>query len=114
MATGAKPAVDVGSIQQQILVVRGQRVLLDARLAELYGVTTKALNQAVRRNLDRFPGDFLLRLSADWVEILRSQFVTSSWGGRRTQPLAFTEQAPTRLKVSRCFPVSCAVSERSS
>jgi len=87
----------VTSIQQRILVIRGQRVLLDASLAELYGVSTKALNQAVRRNIERFPGDFLLRLTGDEIEILRSQFVTSSWGGRRTPPLAFTEQGVAML-----------------
>ena len=89
--------VEVRAIGRQILLLRGQRVLLDADLARLYRVETKVQNQAVRRNIDRFPEDFLLRLTADEVEILRSQFVTSSWGGRRTRPLAFTEQGVAML-----------------
>lgn len=97
MAMETPSGGEVREIERQILVLRGQRVLLDADLACLYGVETKALNQAVRRNIDRFPEDFLLRLSADEVEILRSQFVTSSWGGRRTRPLAFTEQGVAML-----------------
>jgi phage regulator Rha-like protein len=83
-------------IVRQIHVVRGQRVLLDSDLADLYGVTGKRLNEQVRRNMDRFPEDFLISLSDQEVRILRSQFATSSsatrrWGGRRYPPLAFTE-----------------------
>jgi hypothetical protein len=67
-------------------------VILDSDLARIYGVSTKALNQAVKRNLKRFPDDFLLRLSSDELEILRSQIVTSSLhGGQRYLPYAFTE-----------------------
>jgi len=75
----------------RILVIRGQRVLLDADLAGLYGVDTRVFNQAVRRNLRRFPAGFMFQLSADEFENLISQSVTSSWGGRRKLPLAFTE-----------------------
>jgi hypothetical protein len=75
----------------RILIVRGQRVMLDTDLAELYEVETKAFNQAVKRNLQRFPGDFMFRLTAEEFANLRSQFVTSSWGGRRYPPLVFTE-----------------------
>src|SRR6185312_1198584 len=71
--------------------VRGKRVILDADLAELYGVATKRLNQQVTRNKERFPADFAFPLSASEWENLRSQFATSSWGGRRSPPLAFTE-----------------------
>jgi hypothetical protein len=67
-------------IEQAILVIRGQRVILDSDLAKLYGVSTKALNQAVKRNADRFPGDFAFQLNAAEVGNLRSQVVTSSSG----------------------------------
>ena len=82
-----------------ILVIRRQRVLLDADLAALYGVATRVLLQAVRRNLDRFPPDFMFELSAaEWTS-LRSQFVTSmtARGGRRYAPCAFTEQGVAML-----------------
>ncbi len=74
--------------------------MLDADLAELYGVATKRLNQAVRRNPTRFPADFMFQLTPEEVEILRSQIVTSSlagWGGRRYLPYAFTEQGVAML-----------------
>lgn len=76
-----------------IRTIRGQKVLLDSDLAHIYGVPTKALNQAVKRNLKRFPSDFLFRLTATESEDLRSQIVTSSLhGGRRNLPYAFTEK----------------------
>ena len=80
-------------IQARILVLRERRVLLDKDLASFYGVSTKSLNQAVKRNADRFPTDFCFRLANEEVANLRSQFVTSSsgHGGLRYQPLAFTE-----------------------
>jgi hypothetical protein len=83
-------------IIRQIRVVRGQRVLLDSDLAALYGVTTKRLNEQVRRNKERFPADFLVPLQNQDVAILKSQIATSSavprvWGGSRKLPLAFTE-----------------------
>lgn len=71
--------------------------MLDAHLAELYEVPTKALNQAVRRNPDRFPEDFMFQLTDEETEILRSQTVTSSWGGRRYLPNAFTEHGVAML-----------------
>ena len=81
-----------------ILVIRGPKDMLDADLAALYGVETKALNQAVRRNIERFPDDFMFQLTSDEMENLRSQTVTSSsWGGRRTRPYAFTEQGVAML-----------------
>lgn len=67
-------------IQHKILLIRGQRVLLDADLAGLYGVTTKRLNEQVKRNRKRFPEDFTFLLTVEEVKILRSQFATSSWG----------------------------------
>ncbi len=79
-------------VEDRILFIRGHRVMLDADLAELYGVPTKRLNEAVRRNAARFPEDFMFQLTADEVEILRSQFATSNGrGGRRYIPYAFTE-----------------------
>ena len=72
-------------------------MLLDSTLARLYGVQTKVLVQAVKRNRERFPSDFLLELDNHEVTILRSQIVTSSWGGRRYSPLAFTEQGVAML-----------------
>ncbi len=71
--------------------------MLDMDLAELYGVETKVLKQAVRRNIERFPEDFLFELSNEEFTILRSQFVTSSWGGVRYVPMAFTEQGVAML-----------------
>jgi len=79
------------AVQQRIYVIRGQKVMLDVDLAELYDVSTKRLNEQVRRNRKRFPPDFMLKLTAQEWENLRSQFATSSWGGRRTLPHAFTE-----------------------
>lgn len=80
-------------IARRIYLVRGQRVMLDSDLAELYQVTTKALNQAVRRNSRRFPDDFLFQLTEEEAAALRSQSVTSNQGrgGRRYLPYAFTE-----------------------
>jgi len=73
-------------------------MMLDADLATLYGVETKALTRAVRRNIERFPSDFMFRLSKEEFEILKRHFGTSSqWGGRRTQPYAFTEQGVAML-----------------
>lgn len=85
-------------IEARILWIRGERVLLDADLAELYEVPTGALNQAVTRNLERFPADFMFRLNADEHRILKSQTVISNaWGGRRSRPRAFTEQGVAML-----------------
>jgi hypothetical protein len=83
--------VPAHDISRAILVLRGQRVLLDAELAGLYGVTTRRLNEQVRRNRSRFPDDFLFELTAEEFGHLKSHFATSSWGGRRKLPLAFTE-----------------------
>jgi len=80
-------------IQGAIFQMRGEKVILDADLARLYGLETKALVQAVKRNIDRFPDDFMFQLSKNKFERLRSQSVTSNKrGGRRTPPNVFTEQ----------------------
>lgn len=91
---------------------RDQRVMLDADLAELYGVQTKVLVQAVKRNLSRFPEDFMFQLSAQEFAALRSQFVTSNTGGRggrRTAPYAFTEQGVAMLSSVLTSPRAIAV-----
>jgi hypothetical protein len=95
----ANSLVAVGRIDRAILIVRGQRVLLDADLAALYKVGTRALVQAVKRNRSRFPKDFMLRLTAEEVSNLRSQSVISrsAHGGRRSAPYAFTEQGVAML-----------------
>jgi hypothetical protein len=83
--------VPVQGITQAIIILRGQRIILDRDLAAIYGVTTGRLNEAVKRNAKRFPKDFMIRLTAREIEILRSQIAISSWGGRRHRPFAFTE-----------------------
>ncbi len=90
--------VPVETIQQAIYIIRGHKVMLDADLAALYEVETKVFNQAVKRNLDLFPEDFMFQLTAEEWEILKSQIVTSrSWGGRRYLPRVFTEQGVAML-----------------
>lgn len=84
-------------IMQSILSIRGHKVMLDADLAALYGVDTKRLNEQVKRNPDRFPVDFMFQLTAEEWNHLKSQFATSSWGGRRTLPYVFTEQGVAML-----------------
>ena len=84
-------------VATKILLVRGRKVMLDKDLAELYGVKTKELNKAVRRNKDRFPEDFMYQLTREEVTNLKFQFGTSSWGGRRYRPYAFTEQGVAML-----------------
>lgn len=84
-------------IMGKIYLIRGLRVMLDMDLAELYGVETKQLKRAVRRNIGRFPPDFMFELSQNELENLRSQFGTSSWGGVRYPPMAFTEQGVAML-----------------
>lgn len=87
-----------GRAFQLIIVARGHKVIVDSDLASLYGVATKVLVQAVKRNIERFPSDFMFQLSRHESENLRSQNVTSSsWGGRRTAPYAFTEQGVAML-----------------
>ena len=81
----------------KIYYVRDRRVILDRDLAELYEVETRVLNQSVRRNIERFPEAFMFQLSSSEFEILKSQFVTSSWGGTRKLPYAFTEQGVAML-----------------
>jgi hypothetical protein len=90
---------DISRIQEMIYIIRGQKVMLDSDLANLYGVETKRLNEQVRRNIDRFPDDFMFQLIDDEFNNLRSQIATSSleYGGRRYQPLVFTENGVAML-----------------
>ena len=81
----------------KIYLIRGQKVMIDKDLAELYEVETKALKQAVRRNMDIFPEHFMFELTEDEFSHLRSQFVTSSWGGQRYLPYVFTELGVLQL-----------------
>jgi hypothetical protein len=81
----------------KIYIISGKKVMLDEDLAELYQVETRRLNEQVRRNIDRFPDDFMFRLTKKEFENLKSQIATSSWGGRRKLPLAFTEQGVSML-----------------
>ena len=105
--------VPVEYVEERILTIRGQRIILDADLAELYGVETKTLNQAVARNKHRFPEDFVFRLSVEEFADLRSQTVTSSWGGRRIPPNAFSEygaiMAANILRSERAIEMSVFV-----
>ncbi len=84
-------------IEQSILIIRGMKVILDSDLASLYGVNIKRLNEAVKRNILRFPPDFMFQLSWEEYENLRSQFATSSSGGRRYLPYVFTEYGVAML-----------------
>jgi hypothetical protein len=111
-----QPPLPVERIENQILVIRGHKVLLDADLAALYGVETRALNQAVKRNLDRFPADFMFQLTAQEFKYWRSHFVMSNPGakmGLRRAPFAFTEHgaimAASILNSQRAVEVSVYV-----
>jgi phage regulator Rha-like protein len=84
-------------IEKSILLLRGHKVMLDKDLAKLYGVSTTNLNRAVTRNIDRFPDDFMFKLSKAEFENLKFHIGTSSWGGTRKQPRAFTEQGVAML-----------------
>ena len=97
----AKRGLQLLVVEQKILnriyAIRGQKVMLDEDLAETYGVETKRLNEQVKRNIKRFPKDFMFTLTAKKYENLKSQNATASWGGRRNLPNAFTEQGVTML-----------------
>ena len=113
MPKGTGSIISIERIQKCIYLIRGRKVLLDSDLARLYGVETKVLNQSVARHKRRFPSDFMFRLSRDEFDILRSQIVTSSWGGRRYPPYAFTEQGVAMLssvlQSSRAIEVNIAI-----
>ena len=83
-------------IVSKIVLLRGEKVLLDRDLSELYGVETKQLKRAVRRNIKRFPSDFMFELTKKEYDALRCQFGTLGWGGTRDRPMAFTRQGVNR------------------
>ena len=105
--------VPIELIASKIYLIRGIKVMLDRDLAELYGVETKVLKQAVRRNIDRFPADFMFELTSDEFNNLRSQIVTSSWGGARYLPMAFSEHGvlmlSSVLKSERAIQVNLVI-----
>jgi hypothetical protein len=113
MPKSTKPPVQAQPVEHHIHVVRGQKVMFDTDLAALYGVSTGALNQAVRRNLDRFPSDFMFTLTRQEVIHLKSQFVISSWGGSRKPPSVFTEHGVAMLsgvlRSERAIQMSIAI-----
>ena len=92
-----KELIAIEKIEEKIFLIRNQKVMLDFHLAELYDISTKVLIQAIKRNANRFPYDFMFQLAQEEYDNLRSQFVTSSWGGRRYLPYAFTEQGVAML-----------------
>jgi hypothetical protein len=111
--TNNKLIASVEQIESRILLIRGQKVMLDSDLAELYGVETRRLNEQVSRNSERFPEDFMFQLTAEEYANLKSQFATSSWGGRRKLPYVFTEHgaimAASVLNSSRAIEISVHV-----
>jgi hypothetical protein len=115
IAMNKKAIALVKQTESKIQLIRGQKVILDTDLAELYGVPVRQLNQQIKRNFDRFPADFLFRLSRTEYENLRSQFLisSSSYGGRRYLPYAFTEHgaimAATVLNSERAVEMSIFV-----
>lgn len=98
-ALTAEAVISIELVERRIYLIRGQKVMLDADLSELYQVPTKRLNEAVKRNFSRFPEDFMFQLDADVAENLKSQIATSSFGhgGRRKLPHAFTEHGVAML-----------------
>ena len=105
--------ISIEEITSRIYFIRGHKVMLDRDLAELYGVETKRLKEQVRRNIARFPEDFMFVLTTQEVRNLRSQIATSSWGGTRYIPMAFTEQGVAMLssvlKSKRAIAVNIAI-----
>src|SRR5438132_11795086 len=99
MTRNDEPLIPAERVERAIRFIREERVILDADLAKLYGVSTKVLLQAVKRNLNRFPSDFMFQLSSEEFDSLRSQIVTSKKGrgGRRYRPYAFTEHGVAML-----------------
>ncbi len=91
--------ISLANITSKIFWIRGEKILLDCDLAQLYDVEIKVLNQSVRRNIERFPSDFMFQFSRKEFLNLKSQFVTSSWGGARKLPFVFTY----RNKSEKCL-----------
>ncbi len=102
-----KTVIPIERIAEKFYLIRDEKVMLDSDLAELYEIPTKRLNEQVKRNIRRFPEDFMFQLTKEEFEYLKSQIATSSWGGRRTMPYVFTEQGVAMLSVSR--QLSCPI-----
>jgi hypothetical protein len=107
--TARQALIEYEIVRSKIAVVRGLRVMFALDLAELYGVETKVIMQAVQRNIDRFPSDFMFQLTNQEFTNLKSQIVTSSWGGIRKLPFAFTEQGVAMLSGVLRSPRAIAV-----
>ncbi len=103
------PIISDELVMNNIYLIRGQKVMLDFDLSILYKVETKRLNEQVNRNKERFPEDFMFRLTKDEYENLRSQIATSRWGGTRYIPMAFTEQGVAMLSSVLNSPTAIAV-----
>ena len=106
--------ITTDNIEQLIFLIRGEKVMLSTHLADLYGVESRVLVQAVKRNIDRFPEDFMFQLTDKEFNNLKSQIVISSWGGmRRAKPYAFTEQGVAMLssvlRSNRAIEVNIAI-----
>jgi phage regulator Rha-like protein len=112
MAKAEKRVITDELVMSKIYLLRGQKVMLDDDLAELYQVETKRLNEQVKRNSERFPEDFMFKLSPEEQGNLMSQFATSSWGGRRKPPYAFTKQGVAMLSAVLNSEVAIRVSIR--
>ncbi len=109
MGEGMQKATRKEWIEKRIYLLRGEKVMLSADLATLYEVEPKVLVQAVTRNSDRFPDDFMFQLSIQELSVLKSQIVTSSWGGLRKRPYAFTEQGIAMLSSVLRSPVAIQI-----
>ena len=103
------PIIPDELVMNKIYLIRGQKVMLDFDLAKLYATEAKRLKEAVRRNIDRFPDDFMFQLTRDEYEILRTQIASSSWGGTRYTPMAFTEQGVAMLSSVLNSPTAISV-----
>lgn len=104
-----KLAFNESVVISKIYLVRGLKVMLDADLAEMYGVETRRLNEQIKRNADRFPKDFMFQLTTKKFDNLKSQNATSSWGGRRTLPFAFSEYGVLMLSSILNSPIAIKV-----
>ncbi len=91
------PVIPDERVIDKIFLIRAEKVMLDSDLAELYGIETRRLNEQVKRNIERFPDDFMFQLTEEEFENLKSQIATSRWGGRRKLPYAFTEHGVLML-----------------
>src|SRR6266404_997748 len=113
LSSSSKLAIPVSIIEQRIYLIRDKKVMLSNDLAELYQVEVRTLVQAVKRNKDRFPADFMFQLNAKEFQNLKSQIVISSWGGVRRAPYAFTEQGVAMLssvlRSKRAIQVNVAI-----